>query len=66
MERIILINPVSSARIRDYGLLLAANGKMKAAVEELERYLAMVPGSADADSIRNQINAIRKEQAKFN
>lgn len=66
MERIILINPASSARVRDYGLLLAANGKMKEAVEELERYLAMVPGSADAESIRNQINAIRKEQAKFN
>ena len=61
-----MINPASSAHVRDYGLLLAANGKMKEAIEELERYLAMVPGSADAESIRNQINSIRKEQAKFN
>jgi regulator of sirC expression with transglutaminase-like and TPR domain len=66
MERIILINPDSPGRIRDYGLLLAANGKMNEAIEELERYLAMVPGSDDAESIRNQINAIRKEQARFN
>ena len=66
MERIILINPASSAHVRDYGLLLAANGKMKEAVEELERYLAMAPDSADAESIRNQISSIRKEQAKFN
>lgn len=66
MERILLVNPASSAHVRDYGLLLAANGKMKAAIDQLERYLLLVPGSADEESIRNQINSIRKEQAKFN
>ena len=36
MERIILVNPSSSAHIRDYGLLLAANGRTKEAVAELD------------------------------
>ncbi|HJQ68350.1 MAG TPA: transglutaminase-like domain-containing protein [Blastocatellia bacterium] len=66
MERVILINPSSAAHVRDYGLLLAANGKMKEAIEELERYIARAPDAADAESIRNQIYSIRREQAKFN
>jgi regulator of sirC expression with transglutaminase-like and TPR domain len=66
MERVLMLNPDSAAHIRDHALLLAANGRMNEAIAELERYLALVPSAADAESVRNQINSIRKEQARFN
>jgi regulator of sirC expression with transglutaminase-like and TPR domain len=66
MERVLLLNPESTAHTRDYGLLLAANGRLNEAVAELERYLALAPVAADAEAIRTQISSIRKEQAKLN
>lgn len=66
MERVLMLNPDSAAHIRDHALLLAANGRMNEAIAELERYLALVPSAADAESVRNQINSIRKEQARLN
>ena len=66
MELILMVNPDSSAHIRDYGLLLAANGKLKQALLELDRYLALAPKASDGETIRNQINSIRAEQAKMN
>jgi regulator of sirC expression with transglutaminase-like and TPR domain len=66
MERVLVVNPDSLAHIRDYGLLLAANGNMKQALLELDRYLALAPKASDGETIRNQINSIRAEQAKLN
>ncbi len=66
MERILLVNPDSTAHIRDYGLLLAANGNLKQGLLELDRYLALAPRAADSETIRKQINSIRAEQAKLN
>ena len=66
MERILMVNPDSPAHVRDYGLLLAANGKMKQAILELDRYLALAPKASDGETIRKQINSIRAEQAKMN
>lgn len=66
MERVLMLNPDSAAHIRDHALMLAANGRMSEAIAELERYLALVPSAADAESVRNQINSIRKEQARLN
>jgi regulator of sirC expression with transglutaminase-like and TPR domain len=66
MEMVLLLNPDSTAHIRDHALLLAANGRMNEAIAELERYLALVPAAADAESVRAQINSFRKEQARFN
>jgi regulator of sirC expression with transglutaminase-like and TPR domain len=66
MERVLMVNPDSSAHVRDYGLLLAANGKMSQALLELDRYLALAPNASDGEAIRKQINSIRAEQAKLN
>jgi regulator of sirC expression with transglutaminase-like and TPR domain len=66
IERILIINPDSAPHVRDYGLLLAALERPTEAVIELERYLAMMPGAADADAVREQIKIIRQNQAKWN
>jgi regulator of sirC expression with transglutaminase-like and TPR domain len=66
LERLLIINPDSPPHVRDHGLLLAALERPGEAVAELERYLALAPDAADAETIREQIKIIRKSQAKWN
>jgi len=66
IDRILLINPDSTAHIRDRGLLLAAVGDRTTAIAELERYLDLAPDAPDADTIREQIKTIRQSQARLN
>jgi len=66
IERLIIINPDSPQHVRDYGLLLAATGDMSNAIEELERYLALLPDAPDRKTIREQIKTIRQSQARLN
>jgi regulator of sirC expression with transglutaminase-like and TPR domain len=66
IDRILLIDPGSTPHIRDRGLLLAAVGHRTPAIEELERYLELDPDAGDADTIREQIKAIRQSQARLN
>ncbi len=66
IERILLIIPDSPPHVRDHGLLLAMSGDTTSAIDELERYLTLAPGATDAESIREQIKAIRQTQAKLN
>ncbi|MFY9557716.1 MAG: tetratricopeptide repeat protein [Blastocatellia bacterium] len=65
-ERILLIDPHSTAHIRDRGLLLGSVGDTVTAISELERYLLLAPKAADADAIREQIKTIRQNQARLN
>ena len=65
-ERILLITPDSPPHIRDRGLLLAAVGKTQSALDELERYLGILPGAADAESVREQMKKIRQSRARLN
>jgi regulator of sirC expression with transglutaminase-like and TPR domain len=65
-ERILLITPNSPPHIRDRGLLLAALGKTRSALEELDKYLEMVPDAPDAESVREQIKKIRQSHARLN
>src|SRR6185369_16033696 len=55
IERILLLQPNSSAHVRDHGLLLALVGQTAQAIATLERYLKMEPAAADADLVREQI-----------
>lgn len=55
IERLLILSPSEPREIRDRGLLLAHLGKPGAAVSDLESYLAMVPGAADADSVRGRL-----------
>ena len=66
IDRILLLNPYSPRHLRDRGLLLAQLGEARSALEELERYLDLSPHAADADVIREQITALRKNRAKLN
>lgn len=66
VERILLMNPESPPHIRDRGLLLASIGDATSAIEELQRYLAVAPNAADADSVREQIKSTRQSQARLN
>jgi regulator of sirC expression with transglutaminase-like and TPR domain len=66
IERILLITPGSLPHIRDRGLLLAALGNTREAIEAIERYLALAPNAADADSMKQQLKEIRQSQARLN
>jgi regulator of sirC expression with transglutaminase-like and TPR domain len=66
IERLMIINPDSPQHVRDYGLLLAATGDTSNSIEELERYLALLPDAPDRKTIREQIKAIRQSQARLN
>ncbi len=66
IERILLITPDSPGHIRDRGLLLGVIGQASEAISELERYLSLSPGAADADSIREQIKQIKQGRARWN
>lgn len=65
-DRILLITPNSPAHIRDRGLLLAAIGKSQSGLDELERYLELVPDAEDETSVREQIKKIRQSRARLN
>lgn len=66
IERLMIINPDSPQHVRDYGLLLAATGGTSNAIQELERYLAILPDAPDQKTIREQIKTIRQSQARLN
>jgi regulator of sirC expression with transglutaminase-like and TPR domain len=66
IDKILTINPRSAPEIRDRGLVLAAMGRMKGALECLERYLATAPDAADTGSIKDQIINLRQSQARLN
>lgn len=66
IERILLINPASPPYVRDYGLLLAADGQPMRAIEQLTRYLSLAPEAPDTEAIRLQISSLREARARLN
>jgi regulator of sirC expression with transglutaminase-like and TPR domain len=52
VERVLMACPDDPKEIRDRGFLLAHLGRTRAAVADLEAYLALEPRAADADSVR--------------
>lgn len=66
IERILLLMPDSLPHIRDYGLLLAHVEKNSSAIEQLEKYLKEMPDAEDAESIKEQIQKLKRAQARLN
>ncbi len=66
VERLLVIAPGDAKEIRDRGLLLAHLGQSGAAVTDLESYLALAPGAADAESVRGRLAWIRRRIAQPN
>jgi len=61
VERLLIVAPGDAKEIRDRGLLLAHVGRSSAAVQDLETYLALVPGAPDADSVRGRLGWILRK-----
>lgn len=55
VERILIACPEDPKEIRDRGFLLAHLGRTRAAVADLEAYLALEPRAADAESVKGRL-----------
>jgi regulator of sirC expression with transglutaminase-like and TPR domain len=66
IDQMLLITPNSPPHLRDRGLLLASLGDTHGAIDELERYLALLPDAPDAGLIQEQIKLIKQKQARWN
>jgi regulator of sirC expression with transglutaminase-like and TPR domain len=66
IDLMLMITPDSPPHLRDRGLLLASLGNTHGAIDELEKYLALVPDAPDANLIQEQIKLIKQKQARWN
>jgi regulator of sirC expression with transglutaminase-like and TPR domain len=66
MEWIITLAPADAAEVRDRGLLFAKLECPRAAVEDLERYLELVPEAEDAHELRARVVELRQAAARLN
>ncbi|MBI3002395.1 MAG: tetratricopeptide repeat protein [candidate division NC10 bacterium] len=66
VERILLLAPDASREIRDRGLLLAQVQRTEEAIQALLRYLKQTPAPEDAEKVREQVRALRMQQALLN
>ncbi len=62
VERTLLITPLSPSANRSRGMLLVRLGRHEEAIEQLEAYLHVAPGSADADHVQEMVDALRQGQ----
>lgn len=66
VERILLLAPNAPREIRDRGLLLAQVQRTEEAIQALLRYLRQTPAPEDAEKVREQLRALRMQQALLN
>jgi regulator of sirC expression with transglutaminase-like and TPR domain len=66
MEWIITVAPADAFEVRDRGLLLAKLECPRAAVEDLERYLELVPDAEDAHELRARVVELRHAASRLN
>ncbi|MBL8186415.1 MAG: tetratricopeptide repeat protein [Acidobacteria bacterium] len=66
IELALLINPESTAELRDRGLVCLALGKSVQARTDLEEYLRRAPKSDDAAEIKKRLIQLRQKQAQLN
>jgi regulator of sirC expression with transglutaminase-like and TPR domain len=62
-ERILRIEPDAAGELRDRGLLWEKLECFGPALEDLERYLALVPRAPEADALRARVEALRGRTA---
>lgn len=65
VERLLLLRPDDAREIRDRGILMAHLGRPRAAVADLETYLARVPQAPDADSVRGRLAWLRRRMTEL-
>ncbi len=59
VERILLVTPTAPAETRSRGALLARMGRHDEAAEQLEEYLQVSPGAADARRVEEMVRDLR-------
>lgn len=66
LDEMLVVRPESLGDIRDRGLLLLEERRWTAAIRYLSRYLKENPGAADADLVRERVQAAQVERARRN
>lgn len=66
VERILILTPGAPLELRDRGLLYLGLHAYGQAIRDLERYLAQVPAPADADEVKEQLEAAARERVRLN
>ena len=66
MDWIVSVIPGDAAEVRDRGLLFLRLEGFRAALRDLERYLALAPSADDAPQIRTRIVELRQTVARLN
>ena len=59
VERILMLTPTAPTENRSRGLLLARLGRREEAATQLEKYLRVAPGAADADRVEDMLKDLR-------
>lgn len=59
LDRLLVVNPYSFQDLRDRGLVHRRLGHDERAVEDLERYLELLPGADDADEVRQVVERLQ-------
>ena len=66
VERLLLVNPDAVGELRDRGAIYQRMKFYSQAVVDLAGYLDLAPGAADAETIREAIQSMRKAFANSN
>ena len=65
LDHLVILDPASASEIRDRGLLYITLECYAQALEDLESYLRLAPGAADAAMIKAQIESIRHRSVQI-
>ena len=66
MEWIIALNPADASQVRDRGLIYLELECFRAALEDLQRYLTLVPDADDAAEMRRRVVDLHQTAARLN
>lgn len=66
VDLILALHPNQPAYGRDRGLLLAAGGRQREAIESLERYVKLVPDAPDAAQMRESAKKMKARLSTLN
>lgn len=66
VDMILTIHPNQPGYVRDRGLLLAAGGRQREAIESLEQYVKLAPDAPDAGQMRESAKKIKARLSTLN
>jgi regulator of sirC expression with transglutaminase-like and TPR domain len=66
MEWIIALNPTDASQVRDRGLIYLRLECFRAALEDLQRYLALAPDADDVVEVRERVVELHQAAARLN